>query len=350
MFILQERKLANRTLLSELTYSILGFSVCAAIIFFAGKRLSVLGDEIARITGLGQAWIGLILMAAVTSLPELMVGISSSYHVGSADLAVGDVLGSCAFNLGLLTLMDVFTPKQKPLLSSVSQGNILAASFGVVLVTLTGLGLYLGPNYSLIPSIGMISPAFAVIYFYSVRTIYHYERTHPTTVHNNNQNIQFKNNREIYLKFTLFSIMIIIAALFLPTFAETIAVATGLGKTFVGTLFLAITTSLPEIAVSISAIRLGMGNMAVGNILGSNIFNIFILFIDDLFYQRGILLKDASDNHIISVFFIILMSMVAILGFVFPFQKKRIAMGWDTLTISVLYVINMVILFLVSLN
>ncbi len=96
----------------ELYISFAGFIVCAAIIFYAGKRLSYYGDALAELTGLGKAWIGLILMAAVTSLPELVVGISSTVLVQSADLAVGDILGSCAFNLGILSMMDFFMPKE----------------------------------------------------------------------------------------------------------------------------------------------------------------------------------------------------------------------------------------------
>lgn len=65
-------------------YSLTGFIVCAAIIFIAGRKLSHYGDLLAELTGMGKAWIGLILMAAVTSLPELMVGISSVTIVGSA--------------------------------------------------------------------------------------------------------------------------------------------------------------------------------------------------------------------------------------------------------------------------
>ncbi|MBK8657831.1 MAG: hypothetical protein IPN22_02870 [Bacteroidetes bacterium] len=72
-----------------------GFLFCAVVIFLAGKKLAHYGDLIAELTGLGKAWIGLILMASVTSLPELMVGISSSALVGSADLAVGDIWELC---------------------------------------------------------------------------------------------------------------------------------------------------------------------------------------------------------------------------------------------------------------
>lgn len=107
------------------------FVLCAAVIFIAGRRLSYYGDLLAELSGLGKAWIGLILMAAVTSLPELMVGISSVTIVKESDLAVGDILGSCAFNLGILSLMDIFTPQDRPLFSQISRSHILAAAFGM---------------------------------------------------------------------------------------------------------------------------------------------------------------------------------------------------------------------------
>ena len=85
--------------------------------------------------------------------------------------------------------------------------------------------------------------------------------------------------------------------------------------------------------------------MAVGNLLGSNIFNVFILFIDDLAYTKGHLLKDAADVNIVSVFFVVMMSVVAIIGFIFPSREKKIFMAWDTLVIFLLYIANMVLLY-----
>lgn len=327
--------------------SLAGFAVCATIIFLAGKRLSHYGDLLAEITGMGKAWIGLILMAAVTSLPELMVGISSTMIVQSADLAVGDILGSCAFNLGILSLMDVFTPKNRPLFSSVSQSHILAASFGMILVAMAGLGLFLQQDIVLTPSIGLSSIAFGVMYFVAMKTIYNYQIAHPG-IKDEEAKEHILTLRQVIVRYALFALVIIAAALALPHFAEQIADATGLGKSFVGTLFLAVSTSLPEIAVSLAAIRMGSPDMAVGNLLGSNIFNVFILFIDDLFYTKGLLLKDASEVNLVSIFFVLLMSAVAVIGFIFPSRVKKIFLAWDTLVIFLLYVGNMVLLYKLS--
>lgn len=326
-----------------------GFLVCAAIIFIAGKRLSYYGDLMAELTGLGKAWIGLILMAAVTSLPELMVGISSTVIVQSADFAVGDIIGSCAFNLGILSMMDIFTPKERPLFSNVSRSHILAAAFGIILVALVGLNLYLDKDIVISQFVGLSSVSFLVVYLIAVKSIFNYQQNKEgNSAHTHNSKSMSLTLRQVIIRYAFFALIIIVTALALPYFAEHISNATGLGKSFVGTLFLAASTSLPEIAVSLAAIRMGSTDMAVGNLLGSNLFNVLILLLDDLFYTKGHLLKDASDVNLLSVFFVIIMSGVAIIGFIFPSKEKRFVMALDTLTIFCLYVVNMVLLYFLS--
>lgn len=104
--------------------AILGFIACSAVIFYSGKKLSYYGDQIAKRTGMGSLWTGFILMAIVTSLPEVVLGVSSVSIVGSADLAVGGVLGSCIFNLTILSLLDALSPG-KPLLTRVAGTHVL---------------------------------------------------------------------------------------------------------------------------------------------------------------------------------------------------------------------------------
>lgn len=325
-----------------------GFIVCATIIFFAGRKLSHYGDLLAELTGMGKAWIGLILMAAVTSLPELMVGISSVTIVGSADLAVGDILGSCAFNLGILSMMDVFTSKTHPLFQKASKSHILIAGFGIILLSLVGLGLFLDQDIIVLPYLGLTSIFALVVYLVAVRVLFNYQATQTTNdLHQQSQNPPFTLS-QVIVRYTFFAVIIIITALALPYFVEHIAEETGLGKTFAGTFFLAASTSLPEIAVSYAAIRMGSTDMAIGNLLGSNLFNVLILFLDDLFYTQGHLLKDASDMHLLSVFFVLIMTGVAIIGFIFPSQRKKIYLSWDTLTILALYITNMSLLYFIT--
>lgn len=330
-----------------MTYHLLGFIACSVVIFLAGKKLSFYGDLLAHHTGMGKAWVGLILMAVVTSLPELMVGVSSVAIVGSADLAVGDILGSCAFNLGILSIMDVFTPRNHPLFSNVSRSQILAAAFGVLLIALVGLSLYLEKDFVLTHFVGISSFSFLIVYLFAVRTIFSFQKS----THEADSDTYTSSSltlKQVVLRYSLMALLIIAAALALPYFAEHIAEHSGLGQSLVGTLFLAISTSLPEIAVSVAAVRMGSPDMAVGNLLGSNLFNVLILFLNDLMYSKGHLLKDASDVHLLSVFMTIMMSGVAIIGFMFPMKEKKIFMAWDTFIIFVLYLINIILLFMIS--
>ena len=325
--------------------AILGFIACTVVIFFAGKKLSYYGDLIGDLSGIGKAWVGLIMMSAVTSLPELMVGISSVAILEAPDLATGDILGSCAFNLGILSLMDVFTPKDHPLFGHLSKSHILAAAFGIILIVFAGLGIFLDEDIVLTPSIGVTSISFAIIYFISVTTIFKYQKSEFAEKEEAPEHRIELSLKQVVWRYIFFSLIIILVALALPHFAEQIAEKTGLGKSFVGTLFLAVSTSFPEIAVSIAAVRMGSTNMAVGNLMGSNIFNIFILFIDDLFYTKGHLLKDASDNHLISVFSVIIMSCIAVIGIVFPSKHKNWYLSWDTILIFMVWTVNLVLLY-----
>ncbi|MGB4360689.1 MAG: sodium:calcium antiporter, partial [Rhodoferax sp.] len=116
----------------------LQFALCAGLIGFAGVRLSRYGDAIAARTGLSRNWVGLILLATVTSLPELVTGLSAVTVTDAPDIAVGDVLGSCVFNLMILALIDILYRKGS-LYQEVGPGHLVSAGFGVILLAGAGL-------------------------------------------------------------------------------------------------------------------------------------------------------------------------------------------------------------------
>jgi cation:H+ antiporter len=114
---------------------------------------------------------------------------------------------------------------------------------------------------------------------------------------------------------------VITAAIFLPEIGKGIAKITGLGQTFVGNIFIAISTTLPEVVVSVSAAKMGAIDLAIGNLFGSNIFNIFILALDDVFFTKGHLLSFANQNHIISPLSAIAMTTIAIISMGLGFHR-----------------------------
>jgi len=117
-----------------------------------------------------------------------------------------------------------------------------------------------------------------------------------------------------------------------------------LGQSFFGTLFIAASTSLPEVVVSIAAVRLGTIDLAIGNIFGSNIFNIAILALDDILYTKGPIFQFTSPNHIVPVLGTIIITAIGIIGIVFK-QEKKWKLAIDTALIVVVYGLMMGLLY-----
>lgn len=120
------------------------------------------------------------------------------------------------------------------------------------------------------------------------------------------------------------------AALWLPRLGAELARQTGLGQAFVGSLFVAITTSLPEIVVSLAAVRIGALDLGIGNVLGSNLFNLLILGLDDAFYRQGCLLADAGASHSVAVVAIAMRNGLFLIGLTYKVMTKGFALAWDT--------------------
>ncbi len=325
----------------------IAFLLCSAAILYAGAKLSRYGDVIAEKTGLGGTWIGVLLMASVTSLPELVTGISAVTYSPSPDIAVGSVTGSCVFNLLILGLLDVIE-REKTLSARAHHGHIIAGGFGIALLCLVGISLFLGKRISPVGWIGWYSIIILAVYALAMRMIFVYEKR---------QIAGFIDERAAQAKYGGISLrsavtnygwnafLVTAAAIFLPGIGERIALSSGLGETFVGSAFIAMATSLPEVVISVAAVRMGAIDLAIGNLLGSNIFNIFVLAVDDLFYARGPLLSDAGGGHIISVLSAITMTSIAIIGLTYRSERKLLFLAWDSLAIILMYLIYLMLLY-----
>lgn len=322
-----------------MTKDLIGFLVCAAIITYSGTQLSKHGNRLAELTGLSKAWIGLILMATVTSLPELVTGLSAVIVVKAPNLAAGNILGSCAFNLLILSVLDVMA--KKPITSLVKTSHLVAGSFSIILLAFAGSAILMAPESPVLLWFSPFTPLLVIIYLAAMRGIFLHEKTQP--VENNASVIRGASNgkdlKHAISIYSLHAMIVISAALFLPYFGEGIATATGLSNSFFGTLFLAVTTSLPELVICISAVRIGALDMAMGNLLGSNVFNIFILAINDLFFTGGSLYAAISPSHLLSILASIMMTAVVAIGLVTRPEKKIWRLSVDSLIILVIYIL-----------
>lgn len=321
---------------------IAGFIICVVIVLFSGSRLSKYGDMMADLLGWGKMFTGIILMASVTSMPELMIGISSMTIVDAPDLAVGDILGSCAFNILIISIMDLFYNSKKPIITEAQSGHILTAAFGIIMLSIVAISI-LKPNvFGNIAWIGGFSFLFLILYIVAIRSTFLYDKKQYNA--NEQEHSYHLTLRQVILRYAINALFVISAALALPIFGAPLAEASGLGQSFFGTLFIAATTSLPEIVVSIAAIRLGTINLAIGNVLGSNIFNIGILAFNDILYTKGPLFLFTNPDHIIPVIGTIIMTTIFILGIVYKSDKKW-KLSLDTAFILLVYVLMMLLLF-----
>lgn len=324
--------------------------VCIALVILTGIQLSKSADILAEKTGLGRTWVGTILLAGVTSLPELGTGISAILMFNSPDLAVGGILGSCLFNLLILALLDFYNGKD-PLLKRAEISHGLAASLGCGMLGVAAAAMLLGTkNINL--AVGWISiPSIVLLllYWLSARMIAQFEtRRRAEILEEEIEAFQYQHisRRSSYLRFTLFSVIIVILSVWLAFLGDRVATVTGLGESFIGAILLATATSLPEVTASMAAIRLNAVDLAVSNVFGSNITNLAILGIYDLVYLEGSLWLNISQVHIFTTVMAMIMTSVAITGLIYhAVSRSRMYLTWDALALIVLYISGMYVIY-----
>ncbi|MDV6343200.1 sodium:calcium antiporter [Nitrosomonas sp. Is37] len=327
----------------------LEFLLCLSVIGYAGVKLSVFGDVIADKTGLGGSWVGVIMLATVTSLPELVTGVISVTVAELPDIAVGNALGACVINLFILVLLD-FLHRGESVFQESSQGHILSASFGVLMIGFVGFSILLSHNgYQLsFGHMGFYTFILVIMYGVAVRSVFQYEKNHVAAFadHAPDRRPDLSLFQSV-ARYAAAAVLVVIAAIALPFVGEHIAQDMGWQRSFVGTVFIALATSIPEMVVSIAAMRIGALNMAVASLLGSNLFTMFILAIDDVLYTRGPLLAHVSPVHGVSAFSAVMMTSLAIIGLFYrPNGRVLHTVGWTSLFMFVVYLLNTYILYL----
>jgi cation:H+ antiporter len=188
--------------------------------------------------------------------------------------------------------------------------------------------------------IGVSSIAFVAVYFVAMRLVFLYEKKRVAEFFSEfaaDTLYAGMSKRTASIMYGLNAVVIIIAATYLPGLGEQIADTTGLGRTFVGTAFVSVSTSLPELVVAAAAMRIGAVDMVFGNVLGSNLFNTVILAVDDFLYTKGPLLAKVSYTHSITANAAVAMTAIAVIGLTYRTNRKLVFFAWHSLGIIILY-------------
>jgi cation:H+ antiporter len=329
------------------------FIVCAALIFWAGSLLSKYGDVIAEKTSLGRAWIGAILIAGVTSLPELSSGVSAVAWLNAPNLAAGAVLGSCLFNLALIAMIDLaYQPGR--VLAKAQEVHILSGGLGVLMLGMVAMGVLIGPvlNGFGIFGVSILSVVILLLYAIGGKMIAGLEKERAGEVLEKEAvegGYARISTQRAYFVFILSGVAVIVLGMWLASIGDRLAVITGLSRSFVGNLFLAMTTSLPEIAASLAAIRLGAIDLAIGNVLGSNLFNITLFFVYDLADGQGNFWASLTTANAFAAVMTIMMTGVVIISLMYRASPKTpYRISWDGLAIVGMYIGSIALLYILG--
>ncbi len=319
------------------------FILCILIIFFSGRAIARYGDIIARKSGLGGVWIGVVLLALVTSLPELFTGISAVTLVGAPDLTIGNLFGANSFNLLNLALLDI-AYHNGSLLSAVSPTHRLTGWLSMVLVVVAAVSIFISSRFSAlgIGWIGWYTPIIILLYLVFMWKILRSEQRQPSPQASDQRAEPDYGEiplRRVCLYFAIAAAFIIGAGTWLAIIGDEIAAITGWGQSFVGSLLLGFTTTLPEITVSFAAMRMGAVDMAVANMIGSNLFNMTVIPIDDLLYLQGPILASVSESHLTTALVVILMTGIFIAGLHFR-PKRFLRLSWCNLALIALFLLG----------
>jgi cation:H+ antiporter len=326
-----------------MTY-VLVFIASGIIVVLAGAALARYGDAIAEVTKLGRLWVGSLLLAGATSLPELTTDIAA-VRLGAVDLAVGDLFGSSMANMLILAIIDLVPPRRR-VLQNVALDHVLAASLAISLNAIAAFLVVLRPSGSLL-WVGPGSLFLLFAYVAGTRVVYRHARREGATITGaeaEQSGTRPLGLRRAVLGFAVAALVVLAAAPAFAWSAKGIAVLTGLGNTFVGTWLVGLATSLPEVVTCLAAVRMGAFDLAVGNLFGSNAFNMAILFPLDL-VQPGSLFSAVDPSHALSGLAAVVLMSLGVAAIVYRAKRRFAMLEPDSVLMLVAYCVAVLLLY-----
>jgi cation:H+ antiporter len=321
----------------------LHFGLSALVVVLAAVRLAKYGDIIALRTRLGGLFIGTVLLATATSLPELLTALNSIQQ-GAPSLSAGDFFGSSMFNMLMLAILDLLH-QQKRILRQVAMQHALTAGLATLLMgfaifaILADLDLRIG-------WVGIDSLILIGLYLYGMRLINRNSRQ-PDSAEERAEELlpELPSLRFAVTGFLVATLVLVLVTPWLVRSSIEIAELTGLGVGFVGAALVAIVTSLPEVVTTIAAARMGSFHLAVGNLFGSNAFNIFALGIVDFFYLPGRFLAAIDPALVLAGLTGLLLTSMALIGNLAREERRLLFIEVDALLILIGYIGGMWVLY-----
>ncbi|MBR3953828.1 MAG: cation transporter [Oscillospiraceae bacterium] len=282
------------------------YLVVAALVTFMSIKASEYVDMLDKTTSLSGAFLGGILLSAVTSLPELFTSISSTLMLDQPGLCIGNILGSNLFNYAMLSFF-ILTAVAKFAKCELSKIHFIVA------VSVVAMGLLIVCNkYGFLAfDIGNVSITSILIILLYILTVWVMYKTGGTSESEDDGDPVTLSRKQILTRFTIVSVGIVVFSVILTYITDELSVRLNLGKTVAGALFLGVATSLPETASTFTLFKIKNYDIAVGNIVGSCLFNFTILSVADFFYRGGGIYTIADTSTMNLIIFASVASVLA---------------------------------------
>jgi cation:H+ antiporter len=321
--------------------------------------------------GLGRAFAGVVLLAGATSLPELVVTVNAA-HIGSPDLALGNIFGSITFNILIIAIIDL-VEGFRPLLIRVGARQLFSGVSVILLCAISIFLLSVRPTIAFL-GIGLDSVAIAMSYAvlmwlgreYSGRGVWQPDETAPGSAArrswdqgnrpepgseewNADQEGEAGDDVETLdlpeglslrgaaIRYAVAALLIVVAGVTLTNSADALVDITGLGPTFVGSIFLAIATSIPDLVVAVSAAHQGQFAMAVGGVFGSSLNVLAFVLVADIAFRAGPITEAVTAAHTTTALLAIVLASVALAGLIYRSTHAALRLGFESIAIVVIY-------------
>ncbi|MCB1950072.1 MAG: hypothetical protein KDF62_13930 [Nitrosomonas sp.] len=338
----------------SITTNLVIFAVLASAIWMSGARLSYLVDAIAEQTKVARAFMGLIFLATITELPEMVTSITA-VSAGNGELAINNMFGGIMMQLAVLAIAEIFIIKGT--LSSAPRNPSVLISGLLIIPSLALLLLisYTG-DMPIAMHIGLGSILIALLYIFFMYLLWNIQdRNTWSPVDLPNEHIEHGEVRSndydnlslrILILFSVIAgLVILLCGVFIVHVAETLADQTGLGSSFIGVSLLALTTSLPELSTAIAAVRVKAYTMAISNIFGSNLIMIFLLLPVDAFFLKGPILNHIDLSASVALIGGIFLTAIYCIGLLIRPKMKFLGMNIDSFLVLFFYMVGLFILY-----
>ncbi len=323
--------------------AILLFLGASAVVVFSAIALARAGDVIAERTGLGHLWVGSLLIAGATSLPELVTNVTA-VRIDNPGLAAGNILGANMLNVSNLAIIAaVFGGRE--IYRRLSKGQEYLAIEAFILTALAATYVIMGSDSNWF---GVTPAAISILVVYLVgsRVLYVASKSGGAATAQVQGDAPGKSLRWGWTVFIISAAVVAVSAWALAFSADAIADETGISASFIGVLAVAIVTTLPELTVGITSIRIGAPEMAIAGLYGSNAFNIAILAVADLAYVEGSLFGSLDESHVYAGGFAVLLMGIGLLQMRLRQTLKYFALTEpSTVLIVAIYLLGLFLVF-----